>query len=426
MSNESLQTAEILCVGTELLLGDIVNTNAAYLSRRLAELGISVYHQSVVGDHPGRLREALRLALSRADLIITSGGLGPTYDDLTKETVAETLGLPLETDPATLERIRTYFASTCRVMTANNQKQALIPAGATVFENNCGTAPGLAIPVPGGSQVVILLPGPPRELEPMFARLVYPYLQRRSGSMLRSLNLSIYGMGESAVEDVLRDRMVQGTNPTIAPYCKSGEVRLRITAKAATEEEALAMCRTCAEEIRKTAVGPYIYGIIDARDGEYLMEMAVLSHLLETGQTVACAESCTGGLITKRLTDLPGSSAVVCGGCVTYTNHAKTELLGVSPETIRRYTEVSEQTAAEMARGIRLRLGTDIGLSTTGYAGPGGGTPQNPIGTVYVGISTSRGEFVSRLSLSSQQSRDYIRTVAATHAMSLVLRSPGI
>ena len=308
-------------------------------------------------------------------------------------------------------------------MPSNNQKQALIPEGATIFENDRGTAPGLAVRDPENGHTVLLLPGPPGELEPMFDRHVFPYLQQRSGTVLRSLNLSIYGMGESAVEEILHDEMAQKTNPTIAPYCKAGEVRLRITASADTEEAALAMCHSCAQDIERTPVGPYIYGITDVRDGEYSMEKAVLNRLLKIGQTVSCAESCTGGLITKRLTDIPGSSAVVWGGCVTYTNQAKEILLGVNPETIRRHTEVSEEVASEMARGVRLHLGTDIGVSTTGYAGPGGGTPRDPVGTVYVGISTVKGEHVVRLSLAPQHSRDFIRTVAATHALNLILRT---
>ena len=418
---ETIQTAEILCVGTELLLGDIVNTNAAYLARKLAELGICVYHQSVVGDSPERLTAALDLALSRSDLVITSGGLGPTYDDLTRETVAAAFGLPLELDSAVLEDIRTYFARMGRVMTDNNNRQAMVPRGARVIKNDQGTAPGLIVTDETRNKTVVLLPGPPRELEPMFDTRVYPYLRERTGHLLLSKNVHIFGMGESSVENALRDMMVDGHNPTVAPYCKAGEVRLRVTARAEDEATACALCNGAIEHIRASVVGAHVYAVSDARGGEYTLEMAVVEHLRAQKKTVATAESCTGGLIAKRLTDVAGSSAVVRGGFVTYTNEMKVALLGVSPDTLDRYTEYSEQVAAEMARGARLRTGADIAVSTTGVAGPGGGTDSCPVGTVFVGVSTEEGERSVRLKLSPQRSRDYIRTLAASHALRLLL-----
>ena len=418
---ETIQTAEILCVGTELLLGDIVNTNAAYLSRKLAELGICVYHQSVVGDSPERLTAALDLALSRADLVITSGGLGPTYDDLTRETVAAAFGLELSLDEGVLEEIRSYFTRMGRVMTDNNNRQAMVPRGATVLKNDQGTAPGLIVTDKERNKTVVLLPGPPRELEPMFESRVFPYLRERTGHILLSKNVHIFGMGESSVENALREMMVDGRNPTVAPYCKAGEVRLRVTARAENETTAAALCDEAIGRIRESEVGAHVYAVSDARGGEYTLERAVVEHLRAKGKTVATAESCTGGLILKRLTDVSGSSAVVRGGFVTYTNEMKTALLGVSPDTIDRHTVYSEQVAAEMARGARLRTGADIAVSTTGLAGPDGGTDACPVGTVFVGVSTAEGERVAHLRLSSQRSRDYIRTLAASHALRLLL-----
>ena len=412
-----IHTAEILCVGTELLLGDIVNTNAAYLARRLAQLGIDVYHQSVVGDHPGRLRDALALALSRADLVITSGGLGPTYDDITREVVAEAMGRELLLNEDVLAGIEAYFARSGRVMTDNNRRQAMVPRGAVVLQNAQGTAPGLWVADEEGSKTVVLLPGPPRELIPMFDESVAPRLEVQSDSLLVSQNVHVFGMGESAVETVLRDMMVEGKNPTVAPYCQAGEVRLRVTAKAHDEKAALAMCDETVARILKSGVGPHVYAVTDARDGAYSLERAVIAALQKSNQTVATAESCTGGLIAKRLTDIPGSSAVVKGGFVTYTNEMKMALLGVSGETLTRHTELSEETAREMARGARLSTGADIAVSTTGLAGPGGGSDGCPIGTVFLGISTKKGEESLRLTLSPDRSRDYIRTLAASHAL---------
>ena len=421
--NQTVKTAEILCVGTELLLGDIINTNAAFLSRKLAELGICVYHQCVVGDSPERLTAALDLALSRSDLVITSGGLGPTYDDLTRETVAAAFGLPLALDTAVLDGIRAYFDRMGRTMTQNNERQAMVPRGATVLENTQGTAPGLIVSDEDKNKTVVLLPGPPRELEPMFERSVAPYLRARSDAVLLSNNVYIFGMGESAVENELKDMMVDGHNPTIAPYCKAGEVRLRVTARAADEQTAAAMCEQTIADILASAVGKCVYAVRDAREGDCSMEQVVVEKLVAAGKTVATAESCTGGLVAKRLTDIAGSSAAIKGAFVTYTNEMKTTMLGVSPDTLAAYTEYSEQTAAEMARGARLCTGADLAVSTTGIAGPGGATKGCPVGTVFVGISTADGERVIRLTLSPDRSRDYIRTLAATHALNLIRAS---
>ena len=410
----NVRSAEILCVGTELLLGDIINTNASYISRRLAALGIPVYRQAVVGDNPERMRQAIAESFSRSDCLILSGGLGPTCDDITKEMVAECLGLELELNEEALARMKAYFSSTGRTMTKNNEKQAMAPRGARVLQNDWGTAPGFVIEQ--GDHTAILLPGPPIELEPMWRDRVEPYLFERSDSVIVSKNLYILGMGESAVEEKLRYMMEEYANPTVAPYAGNGECRVRVSARAKDAKAASEMCDDLIEEIKKTEVGEFIYGIdVDS------MEKALVMKLMESGKTIACAESCTGGLIAKRITDISGSSAVFLGGCVTYACSAKEKLVGVSHETLEKYGAVSEQTALEMARGVRQALGADIGISTTGIAGPGGGTPEQPVGTVYIAVSTAEGEKVKLLQLSPKRSREFIRICAATNAMSLAL-----
>ena len=415
---QTIHSAEILCVGTELLLGDIVNTNATFLSARMAELGINVHRHQAVGDNIARLSAALRDALSHADLVITSGGLGPTYDDLTKETVAACFGRAMKLHEPSLAAIRAYFEKTGRVMTKNNEKQAMMPEGAVVFPNHFGTAPSLALCDEKNNKTVIMLPGPPGELENIYYEQVLPYLRTRRDSVLVSRNLHIFGMGESAVEDQLASLMYEAKNPTVAPYCKEGEVRLRVTAKATTEEKATAMCDGMIAEIMKTPVGAYVYGIdVDS------LEEAVIRFLKKNHLTLCTAESCTGGLIAKRLTDVSGASEVFFGGCVTYTNEIKERLLGVSHETLAAHGAVSAETASEMARGARLRLGTDVAVSATGLAGPGGGTPELPVGTVFIGISTKDGEQVRRLSLSPMRSRDYIRKVSVANALDMVLHT---
>ncbi len=412
---KDVRSAEILCVGTELLLGDIINTNASYISRRLAALGIPVYRQAVVGDNPERMRQAIAESFSRSDCLILSGGLGPTCDDITKEMVAEYFGLELELNQEALDRMMEYFSSMGRNMTKNNEKQAMAPRGARVLQNNWGTAPGFVIEQ--GDKTAIMLPGPPIELEPMWRERVEPYLFERSNSVIVSKNIYILGMGESAVEEKLRYMMEELENPTVAPYAGNGECRVRVSARAKDEATASEMCDRQIEQIRKTEVGDYIYGIdVDS------MENALVMHLRERGMTLACAESCTGGLIAKRITDLAGCSDVFLGGCVTYANEAKEKLIGVKHETLEAFGAVSEQTAREMARGVRIALGADVGIATTGIAGPGGGTSEKPVGTVYIAVSTEEGEQVKLLNLSPKRSREFIRICAATNAMSLALK----
>lgn len=413
-----IATAEILCVGTELLLGDIVNTNAAFLSQRLADLGISVYRHTAVGDNPERLKAALAAALSSADLVITSGGLGPTYDDLTKETVAAYFERPMELDRHSLERIKTYFAKTGRAMTKNNEKQAMMPVGAHIFDNNYGTAPALAIRDDVKNKTVVMLPGPPGELIPLFNEMVAPYLQSQSDSVLVSKNIHIFGMGESAVEDKIKKIMTDSLNPTVAPYCKEGEVRLRVTAKSHSHGQAERMCDEMISRIEDTEVGDFVYGV-DVGS----LENALVALLKQKNLTLATAESLTGGLISEAITSVSGSSAVFRGGCVTYTNEIKNKLLGVSAQTLDAHGAVSAEVAMEMARGARLKLDTDIAVSATGLAGPDGDGTDTPVGTVFIGVSTKNGENYIKLSLSAMRSREYIRLVSAKNALNLAIKA---
>ncbi len=408
-----IRTAEILSVGTELLIGDIVNTDAAYVSRGLASLGIDQYHQSVVGDNAVRLREAVELALSRSELVILTGGLGPTYDDITKETAAEVMGRRLYLDEASLARIRAFFVRRGKEMTDNNVKQAMMPEGAVLFPNRNGTADGCAVDDPDRNRMIVLLPGPPRELEPMFRDQVMPYLATFTDHVLVSKNVNICGMGESAVEYLLRDRMKAAVNPTEAPYCLEGEVRIRVTASAPTREEAERLCDHDIRELMTTPVAPYIYGV------DTTLKEAVVKTLREQGRTLFTAESCTGGLIAKEITDISGSSAVLKGGVVSYTNEIKEGLLGVSPETIARYTEVSEACAKEMAEGARRLSGSDLGVATTGYAEDGAGVPAGMAGVVFIALAHEGGTEVQRLTLTG--GRSHVRTMAVKSILSMIL-----
>lgn len=411
-----IKNAEILCVGTELLLGEVVNTNAAYISRALARLGISVYHSAVVGDNPVRLASAVKRALESADLLVLSGGLGPTYDDLTKETVASALGLPMVRDEQILHEIEDFFASMGVKMPENNAKQADIPLGATAIKNRTGTAPGIFIEK--DEKVVVLLPGPPFELIPMFEEFVFPRLRQMSDKVLISHNIHIMGMGESEVETHLIDLMQNSENPTLAPYAKEGEMRLRVGSLASSEEEGERMCADMIEKVKRTPVGEYIYAL----DAE-LIEKLLVKMLKDKGLTLSCAESCTGGYFGKRITDIPGASSVFLGGFITYSNEAKAELLGVNPETLAKYSAVSSQVAEEMALSTRVRLKTDIAVSITGEAGPTPDpTTKQEVGTVFIGISTSEKTFAVKLNIARQRDREYIRRVASSRAMKEIIK----
>ncbi len=424
MGNKAIKSAEILCVGTELLLGEVVNTNAAYIASRLADVGVSVYHQSVVGDNPERLRRELSSALSRCDLVIMTGGLGPTYDDLTKETAAELFGKRLVMDERALSEIKDYFKRTGRKMAESNAKQALVPEGSTVLYNQWGTAPGMIIDGDVGElcgKRAILLPGPPREMRNMFDFYIVEYLKERTGSRIVSRNIHLIGIGESAAEELLRPLIDESTNPSLAPYAKDGELRFRVTASAESVEKAEKMCDALVARVLKSEVGGFVYGI-DAGS----VEEEVARVLLKDGETLATVESCTGGLIAKRLTDIPGVSVVYLGGAVTYANEAKEKMVGVRHETLLAHGAVSEEVAREMAEGIRVALGADYGISTTGIAGPGGGTPEKPVGTVYIAVAKDDETRVKRLQLPPMRDREYIRTASATNALALLLEVKGI
>lgn len=404
---------EIICVGTELLLGDILNTNAQYLARELAALGIGVHHQQVVGDNPQRMRECMLRALNESDMIILSGGLGPTADDLTKEICCEVMGEKLVLDEDILEGIRSYFVSRGRQMADNNKKQAYVPENGIVFRNRNGTAPGCGIEKEG--KLAIMLPGPPRELKAMFEKEVMPYLAKKTGGIILSKQVRTFGIGESNMASAVED-LLGGENPTVAPYAKDGEALLRVTARADSKEKALAMCDETIEIIRER-IGEYIYGI----DAASLEEKAV-ELLLAHGKKLALAESCTGGYIAKRITDISGSSAVFECGVVSYSNEVKINLLGVNPETIEKYTEVSEQTAAEMAEGVRRLSGADFALSVTGIAGPGGGSEDKPVGLSYIGFACEDGTTVKELRTGKKEnSRDYNRYVTASTALYMLV-----
>lgn len=404
---------EIICVGTELLLGDILNTNAQYLARELAALGIGVHHQQVVGDNPQRMRECMLRALNESDMIILSGGLGPTADDLTKEICCEVMGEKLVLDEDILEGIRSYFVSRGRQMADNNKKQAYVPENGIVFQNRNGTAPGCGIEKDG--KLAIMLPGPPRELKAMFEKEVMPYLAKKTGGIILSKQVRTFGIGESNMASAVED-LLGGENPTVAPYAKDGEALLRVTARADSKEKALAMCDETIEIIRER-IGEYIYGI----DAASLEEKAV-ELLLAHGKKLALAESCTGGYIAKRITDISGSSAVFECGVVSYSNEVKINVLGVNPETIEKYTEVSEQTAAEMAEGVRRLSGADFALSVTGIAGPGGGSEDKPVGLSYIGFACEDGTTVKELRTGKKEnSRDYNRYVTASTALYMLV-----
>lgn len=374
---------EIVCVGTELLLGNIVNTNAAYLAEKCANLGLSMHHQTVVGDNEERMTEAFRTALDRSDLVILCGGLGPTQDDLTKEVAAKVAGKFLYEDAHTRERIQAYMDQLFmkhpeRKITPNNWKQALVPEGAIVLDNANGTAPGLIIEV--DEKAMILLPGPPNELIPMFENQVAPYLQQKQPEVIYSKMIKICGLGESGVEDKIQDLIKVQTNPTIATYAKTCEVHLRVTARAETEAEASKMIKPVVREL-KLRFGNSIY----TTDEKKTLEECVVDLLKDQNLTVSTVESCTGGALAARLINVPGASDVLQQGLITYSNKAKRKLVAVKKSTLKLEGAVSAKTAKEMAKGGAENMRSDLCVSVTGLAGPGGGTDEKPVGLVYIG-----------------------------------------
>lgn len=409
--------AEVLCIGTEILLGDIVNTNGAYLARQLATLGIDVYHQSVVGDNSQRLLDSLKLALSRADIVITTGGLGPTYDDVTKKAVADCFGLHMEPHEPSVRKIEAFYQRRGVPMTPNNLVQAHVPAGATVFFNEAGFAPGFA--VEQGGKTVIMLPGPPNELYPMFEKQVAPFLEKYTGATIRSRTIHIFGMGESLVEDTLRDLMTSSVNPTVAPYAKSGEVQVRVSAKAESADAAFALVDPMVEHIRNM-LGDVVYGV-DVGS----LQAAVVALLREKKLTVALAESCTGGKVAAAITDIPGASDVFGCSVCAYSNDIKQKLLNVSAKTLADHGAVSAETAREMAAGVRALSGADIGISITGIAGPGGGSAEKPVGLVWFGVDCAAFQETRKqlLSRGHKEERGMIRNMATLYALDLIRRA---
>lgn len=399
--------AEIIAVGTEILLGDIVNTNAQFLSKKLAQMGISVYHQSVVGDNSDRLKEELNESFKRSDIVITTGGLGPTKDDLTKEIGAEYFNKEMILNEESLETIKNYFKKQGRKLSKNNEKQAYFPKGSIILPNNFGTAPGCIIEE--NNKYLIMLPGPPREIIPMFEQHVVPYLKKFNEGVLISKVLKICGMGESQVVTELNHLIENQTNPTVAPYAKENEVTLRLTAKASNEEDALSLIAPLEKEI-KDILGDNIYGT----DSDTL-EGVIGNFLIENNLSIATAESCTGGLLCGRLVNYPGISKCLVEGIVTYSNDSKMNRIGVKKETLENFGAVSEETALEMAKGVAKTSGADIGISTTGIAGPSGGTDEKPIGLVYIGYYIQGKSFAKRFVFPGN--RESIRNRTVTVAL---------
>ena len=407
-------TAEIIAVGTELLLGNIANTNAQDISQALSAVGVNVFWHTVVGDNPARLKEALEIARKRADIIITTGGLGPTYDDLTKQTICETFGKTLVLHEDILETIRLFFERNAHIkMPENNRQQAEFPADCVVFDNPVGTAPGCAFESDGVH--VLMMPGPPFEMLTMLRRCAVPYLRSISSEVILSHDIMTFGLGESPMEELLRDKMQQMENPSLATYAKPSEVRLRATAKAATTEEAEAMLAPVVKEITEF-LGDYVYGV-DVPG----LEDVCFSHLKERGWTMATAESCTGGRIAERMTALPGVSSVYRGGVVSYWSSMKQDVLGVPREILDTCGAVSEECARAMAEGARKLTGADIAVSVTGVAGPDPDERGVGVGIVYIGLATPDGTFCRPIDLGKRR-RDRIQDLATNHAFDVVRR----
>lgn len=403
---------EVINTGTELLLGDIVNTNFQYLSRALNNAGYDVLYQTTVGDNAERLLSVLHIAFQRADIIITTGGLGPTRGDITKEMVARYLQLPLNLNAGWLQKIQTYFVRRGTVMSENNKKQALVPAGAEILVNEHGTAPGLALKTAAG-KLVFLLPGPPAELQPMCTEQLLPYLQRTFASqgVIHSRVLHVRGLGESVVAEKLDSLIIRQTNPTLALYARKGEIIIRITAKGKNLLEAEALNKELEEQIR-TYLPIEIFGVDDDT-----LAAVLGKSLLAKKATIALAESCTGGLASSLLTDVPGSSEYLLGSVVSYSNMAKAKVLGVKQESLAAYGAVSEQVARQMAEGVRKLFGTTLGVGITGIAGPGGATATKPVGLVYIAVANAHGTHCEECHFNGSRTTNKLRS--AMTALSL-------
>lgn len=406
--------AEIIAVGTELLLGQILNTNARYLSQRLSEFGINLFYQTVVGDNRERLISALEIASGRADIIIATGGLGPTEDDLTKETIAEFCGLKCVTHEESLKALKERFQKNGMYMPENNLKQVEMPEGCIVLKNDNGTAPGAIVESEKG--IFIMLPGPPKEMEPLFEKEVCPYLKAKTNGVIYSKSLRVFGIGESALAEKLHSLMTESKNPSIAPYAKTGEVVLRLTASADDENKAKEMVDSLEKTVRDV-LGDMVY----AEGDDNSLEATVCSLLIDKKMKIATAESCTGGLLAKKITSVSGASSCFDCGLVTYSNEQKKKLLGVRKKTLKRYGAVSVQTAFEMCKGVRNRANADFGIGITGIAGPTGGTDEKPVGLVYIGICGENVHKVLRFKFAGN--RDDVRQRAAMNALDLVRKT---
>ncbi len=401
---------EILSVGTEILLGDILNTNCRFLSIELAKMGISVLHHTTVGDNSERLAEAVDRALGRSDIVIATGGLGPTADDITKEVCCKQFGFELELNTKTADDIKSYFESRGKDMPPSNLKQAYCPVGGTVFENRNGTAPGMGMKKDG--KCLIILPGPPYEMAPMFRECAIPFLEEYRTCTIVSHEVRTIDLGESAMAEICSD-LLESENPTVAPYCKPGESLLRVTAKAKTADEANEIARPVIDEIVRR-LGSYVYGV----DVSCIEEQAVRL-LKEKNLTVATAESCTAGYIAKRITDIPGASSVFKHGIITYANEVKEKALGVSHRTLSEHGAVSEETAREMAAGIRRVTGADIGISVTGFAGPDADEEGKAPGLIYTALDAEDCRICHKIE-TGRNDREYNRYVAASRAINLI------
>ena len=412
-------TVELISVGTELLLGNIVNTNTQYLSEKCAQLGFSLYYQVSVGDNEGRLCEVLKTAISRSDIIILTGGLGPTQDDMTKEAVAKVMKKELVMDEVSKERIASYFEFRYKgkgidhQITENNWKQALKIDGCIVVENNNGTAPGYIVEENG--KAIILMPGPPSEMKPMFDTQIKKYLQQKQNKIFLSSMVKICGVGESKAETVILDLIEKQTNPTIAPYAKNGEVHFRITAAADSEQEAKLQIKPLVDELYRR-FGDNIY---TTNESETLEEV-IVSLLKEKKYTLATAESCTGGLLTGRLVNVSGVSEVLKEGFITYSNEAKMKYLAVKEETLAAHGAVSEQTAREMVLGAAKAAGASAAVAVTGIAGPDGGTEEKPVGLVYIACLVKDQIEIRELRLKGN--REKVRDLSVIFALDLLRR----
>ena len=403
---------EIISVGTELLLGHVTNTDARDISEMLSKIGINVKYHTVVGDNPERLRQSVETAKSRADSILTTGGLGPTCDDLTKQILAEAFGLKLAENKAEREGLYDYIRYG-KKFTDNNFTQAMLPEGCTVFHNNCGTAPGCGFEKDG--KIVVMIPGPPKECNAMFRESALPYLRKLSEELIVSHSVRIFGLGESSVDDIFAEEMNRMTNPTMAPYAKECDCLLQITAKAKSVDEAEKMIAPVMEHVMQR-LGDVVYGV----DVECIEE-SVIKLLREKNMTFSAAESCTGGELAKRFTDMPGASAFFKGGVVTYTNEAKAKLLGIDPALIEEKGAVSHEVAKAMAENVRALLGTDIGVGVTGLAGPDG-DGVHEVGTVFVSLAVEGETFVKELHMGAMRTRSFIRRMAGNHIYDMMRR----